>query len=887
MAAQDLVFTILGIDKASDKFDRVGDAIDRMTSRGVKALGGFTVASAASAAAVGAAVGALPLAFVGLGAVALKENTKVKRSFEDLSGEIKTGIAQDAAPLEDAFVGAADSIGMAYQRLRPELSRAFAASAPHVETLTAGVLGFAENAMPGMVRSVERADPVMKGFESLLKDSGTGLGEFFDVISERSEEAGEGVEHFGTLIKGVLPEVGGILGDLTGLWAEHGDEVADVVTRLLGVIGDLSGNALPLVSSSLGHALGLFDAILSVIEPMVGVLGPAIGAWISLAATMKTFGAVQSVISGVSGSVVTLGSNMKNAEKRAAGLKMAGAALALGVGMALSKVSALNPKVDALDEGLKDWVKTGKASGEAARVLGADMEHLGLGIDQVNASGFEKFVGSLVEGIPVLGNALQGLDSSFARGTERIDALDQSLADMVASGNLEGAAEIVNRIAEETGKSFEEVLASLPGYRAEVEQAAAATEKLGTSSFQSLPGIDALEESLGILGDQTADTGDKVDALNDAWKRLFGIALSMEEAQAAFEGGLDEIAESIKGVKEESENWRGELLNANGSINLTKEAGRQLSAQLITQGEDYRTLAQTAYDTALSQGKSQQEAAAVAVAASERRRGQFIAEMTQMGFTEGQARRLADRYLGMPDEVITLIKGDTSAAERALDTFIARYNGRTIHIGVRYETSGSPVAATPYTRFADGGIRRFANGSEDHRAQIARPGEMRLWAEPETGGEAYIPLGQSKRGRSTSILSQVADMFGMALVPEDARRFARGGMSSAAREMLGALQSGRTFYEDFSFRGMSSNARQWNDWFASRFRPTGGDFSSTGARNAAISFLRSTGATQQPQRQQVHISIDPSGLDDTMLAWFRKAIRVRGGNVQVVLGKST
>src|SRR5690606_6055338 len=69
---------------------------------------------------------------------------------------------------------------------------------------------------------------------------------------------------------------------------------------------------------------------------------------------------------------------------------------------------------------------------------------------------------------------------------------------------------------------------------------------------------------------------------------------------------------------------------------------------------------------------------------------------------------------------------------------------------------------------------RFANGSEDHRAQIARPGAMRLWAEPETGGEAYIPLAKSKRGRSTAILGAVARKFGYSL-----NKYADGGITGA------------------------------------------------------------------------------------------------------------
>lgn len=74
---------------------------------------------------------------------------------------------------------------------------------------------------------------------------------------------------------------------------------------------------------------------------------------------------------------------------------------------------------------------------------------------------------------------------------------------------------------------------------------------------------------------------------------------------------------------------------------------------------------------------------------------------------------------------------------------------------------------------------KFAQGSEDHRAQIARGGAMRLWAEPETGGEAYIPLASSKRGRSTEILSKVASTFGYGLT-----RYAGGGFFGEAADFL-------------------------------------------------------------------------------------------------------
>ena len=72
--------------------------------------------------------------------------------------------------------------------------------------------------------------------------------------------------------------------------------------------------------------------------------------------------------------------------------------------------------------------------------------------------------------------------------------------------------------------------------------------------------------------------------------------------------------------------------------------------------------------------------------------------------------------------------------------------------------------------------KMFANGGfENHVAQISRgQTPFRVWSEPETGGEAYIPLSKAKRGRSLKILEEVARMFGFSLF----KQFANGGILS-------------------------------------------------------------------------------------------------------------
>ena len=80
-------------------------------------------------------------------------------------------------------------------------------------------------------------------------------------------------------------------------------------------------------------------------------------------------------------------------------------------------------------------------------------------------------------------------------------------------------------------------------------------------------------------------------------------------------------------------------------------------------------------------------------------------------------------------------------------------------------------------------VRRYANGGIENRvAQIAPAGAWRVWAEEETGGEAYIPFALSKRARSLDIMHEVAQRFGHVMVPVNAQRYANGGVNAPVRE---------------------------------------------------------------------------------------------------------
>ncbi|WVX88671.1 tape measure protein [Gordonia phage Birdsong] len=124
---------------------------------------------------------------------------------------------------------------------------------------------------------------------------------------------------------------------------------------------------------------------------------------------------------------------------------------------------------------------------------------------------------------------------------------------------------------------------------------------------------------------------------------------------------------------------------------------------------------------------------------------------------------------------------DTTARERT--AVITPQIGGHVGRGWTQPRADGGIAA-----YAQGGIRdleSYANGKLPNQAVIekARPHTLVQWAEPETGGEAFIPLAPGKRGRSTSILATVADMFGFNLIPRDK-------MPDSMSGLLGAVAGG-------------------------------------------------------------------------------------------------
>jgi hypothetical protein len=122
---------------------------------------------------------------------------------------------------------------------------------------------------------------------------------------------------------------------------------------------------------------------------------------------------------------------------------------------------------------------------------------------------------------------------------------------------------------------------------------------------------------------------------------------------------------------------------------------------------------------------------------------------------------------------ISLPTGGPIAAAAAIQAAISNIHGHDVGIGVYIRATSSDtdrngvpdMIQNPQARgsvldfYASGGMRSGAR-RENHVAQIAPAGAWRVWAEPETDGEGYVPFAASKRPRSRAITEEIVRRLG-------------------------------------------------------------------------------------------------------------------------------
>lgn len=532
-----------------------------------------------------------------------------------------------------------------------------------------------------------------------------------------------------------------------------------LATALAAITGFAADHQTVVLALATAYGVRLFSGLLAV----NGAL--RVGMW-------KAFG---SVLVGTIGSVEGLSAALKGLATSEA-LATAGITAVITAGvLAWSdyKNSAKDTEdaLRSLEAAQKSWAKG--ALSEANKSLadaGKKLEDYDALIARVNDRNFGEQLLHWRDGFRLLGESADDMEKLR-------DGIHQVNVEMLAS-NTTAAAYLYS-----TGAKFADSAAFDAAVADIVAKARAAgidlTKGLG-SAKGALDGLgisgrktkEELEKDLiaamGNVSNKAVDAADAVDQLKDSLDQLLGIYLSADAASSKYEASIDEMVETIKKNIKENKKY-GDSLDINTDIGRkNRDAVRESVSALKDKIEADARAGKSGTDLSETLRKGRQR---------------ILDQADAAGINKKEMADLIRQYNLTPEMVDTIVRAvGADAAKQKIDAArraAERANGTrsTITVGVAYVvtkrppvgvggtkgltlTSGNSAFGNVYTeQYAGGGIRPLPKS-----AMIAKDGANLInWAEPGTGGEAFIPLDPSRRKRSVEILGRVAEMFGVQL----------------------------------------------------------------------------------------------------------------------------
>lgn len=332
-------------------------------------------------------------------------------------------------------------------------------------------------------------------------------------------------------------------------------------------------------------------------------------------------------------------------------------------------------------------------------------------------------------------------NSGFASALGQIEDALVGLGD--AAAQQESFSELASVIAP-TREEAEKLLTVMPDLRdAFIEQATAAgvsvtatdgsidSQKLLAFAFgETGSAADSAVEGIEGVGEASESAAEAVTEMFEAQQALVDGFFRAQDAMSSYEQTIDDIAEAMTG----EDALVPALTEGAAGFDLTEQSGRDAAAMMA----DLVTSAQGASHAMLENGASAQDLALYQIDA----RNQIMEAARAMGLSEDAAREYADRLLAIPDAVTTDVQANVSAAEAAINGFIARNNNKSILINVN-TTTPRDVALRPgqIGAYAAGGrIPGYSPGVDD-RFGFTRNGNVVGLA----GGEWVINTAMSSK----------------------------------------------------------------------------------------------------------------------------------------------
>lgn len=544
--------------------------------------------------------------------------TNYKAWSDSLAGDVMApftkGIAVANALIPET-TGLVKGASTQFDRLMTMLGGAI--QTPGFDALNTKVTAFSERTLR---RAIDRLTVFFAKADAGELDN-SGLNRFLDYARDNGPLVWDTLENVGDALLHVL-EAG-----------------SDVGVGMLEVINALSGIVSAVPPGAIATLLQLAIAIKAV---KLAAAGAAAGR-AAMAAMGVQIGAMTTAAAAAPGPLGRTTAAV-GALTRTAKLAMAGT----GLGLLLITLDALSsssrePKadVDKLTTSLAMLGDTGKVSGEALKVYGADLgglaDALGTLARPSNLDSVQQFLTGLI-----------GMDSTPVKNAkEDFESIDQALTNLVSQGKADlAAAALQNTIAalQKQGYTAKEVTDQLDDYKAALA---------GQALEQQLAA-----QSMGLFGDQAQRTQTQLDAQRQSADGLRQAIQALNDVNRQGLSGMIGFEAAIDAATKAAAENAGVLDMQGGKLVLNTDKQRAAATAL----NDLASKTDEAASSARESGAAWGDVNAI----YERGRQQLIKNAIQMGLTTTEAAALAAQILKTPDKTAKL-QGDMEDLQAKVD----------------------------------------------------------------------------------------------------------------------------------------------------------------------------------------------------------------------------
>ncbi|MDX3229421.1 hypothetical protein [Streptomyces sp. ME19-01-6] len=566
---------------------------------------------------------------------ALSKMPRATREATAAFAALKDSYQQWSDSLADDTMPAFTHSFQLFQALLPKMTPLVRTASAELDRLVTRIAGGV--ASPGfdafMVRVNEFAARTLRAMSDGLVHLGEKLAGF---------AAGGGFDRFMEQARTMGPLIAETLGNIARAALHLVDSGGELGVTLLTVANGLAKlvNAVPSgVISTFLQLYAAFKLARMGAAALTAVTTSAAAANLAAFVRAARFGGVSSAIAGVA-------QNMTRLQKA-----MAGLAVLTAAGVAINKLTQYTKPapadVDRLTTSLGELGRTGKVTGEAARVFGSDMKKLTDAFSTYSDNGFLVFLDDVSSAFGLFE------DGPNKKAEKAIDDFDKALSNLVKGGKADLAAAALNRLKEkarEAGKPVSNVTEHLDNYKSALEE----------NAFQQKLAADGM----GLFGQQALSTKAKLDEQKASADGLRQSIQALNDVNRAGLGGMIGFEAAIDAAAKAARDNAGALSMTGGELNLNSEKARSAATAL----QDLAQKTDDAASAARESGSSWEQVNGI----YSRGRQQLVNSAMQMGLTSSEANKLASQILKIPDKKSTQIEMRREDAVAGLDAVIAK-----------------------------------------------------------------------------------------------------------------------------------------------------------------------------------------------------------------------